>query len=550
MRVMNRTASLGLLIFFILVSSLLLCPRDPNQLIAAWGAPGIVVDGDISDWQGIQPIVDDTGDVSSPDLYDLTRCYVLTDPVWLYFLFMKTPIGSAIWITYFDVDLSSQTGYQINNMGADFRFTCGGDEGFYNWTDNDWRSVDSSGVQLAWGGIWGDSWSNSTEWAEGRVALDALGTPASFRVVFHIRGGEDVAPKTGYITVVSGDPAVAVSFTSPRHVLGRNETSALTFRIQNHGPVDISAADVQIAVAPPLVMLSGANSWAGSINSGQTVEGHITAQASAYGTSTSNASFTFEPGFPLAFTIPLTIVTAPRIGLQIQRVTDFRLGAAGTFNVTVTNLDPYEAETTVEPMAYSDVKGFYMQAVLAPQSSQGSLHNVTLTEVGGFFFDLHAIFEGVELARTSSYVDVRRPNLWISAANVTTAMQLGAEYPLTVTIQNDEDYAYSVNVSAAFEYQQPGDVEQLTVDMPAKSTRTVILEVQPREQGTHYVDVSLTMYEVLLSTHHLYGIHVQPTYLFPLAIAVIAVIVVAAIASLTVRRRRRGTRRGNDAVNP
>jgi hypothetical protein len=58
------------------------------------------------------------------------------------------------------------------------------------------------------------------------------------------------------------------------------------------------------------------------------------------------------------------------------------------------------------------------------------------------------------------------------------------------------------------------------------------------------------MYEVALSTHYLYGIHVQPTYLFPPAVAVIAIIVFAAIAFLIIRRRRRGTRRGKDAGNP
>lgn len=537
-----KRASMSLFFMLISFSSLFVCAHTAVQLIAAGSIPDIVVDGEIDDWQGIKPIVNDTGGVSSPySIYDLTNCYVLTDPTWFYFLFMKTPVGSAIWIIYFDVDSSNQTGDRVNNMGADFRYNHVGEKGFYNWTDNDWHKIDSSGTQSRRGAV--GSGSNSTEWVEGKIAMNALGNPASFRVVFHIKGGEDVAPKTGYITVVNDAFAVAVSFTTSKHVLSRNETSNLAFRIQNYGTADINKADVRITLPPQLAVISGENLWSGAINCGQTVECQITVQALAYGNTTSDASFSLNTGSLPSFMIPLTLVTAPRIALQIRPVHDFRLGAIGAFNVTVTNMDPYTAETTIETLSYSDINRFYVHMVLEPESSLQSSYNVTLTEVGHFDFIIHAVFEGIELARASTLVTVQRPNIWISSTNVTTDMQLGAEYPLTVTVQNDEDYTYSINVSATFDYQQPGEAEHIAVDLPARSNRTVTLEIKPREQGTHYIDVSLIMYEVMLSTECVYDVDVRSNYVVPPTSVVIIIVVVAASAYLILRSRQRRSRR-------
>lgn len=544
-----RTQSIGVFFMLVLISILLMCARTPERLIAVSGIPNIVVDGQIDDWQGIEPIVNDTGDVSSLNShYDLTDCYVLTDPNWFYFLFMKTPVGSAGWIIYFDTDSSNQTGYQINKMGADYRHNHGMEEGFYNWTDSEWNQIDSSGTESQSGII--GSGSNSTEWLEGKIAMNALGNPASFRVVFYIKYGEDIAPKTGYVTVVSDDDfAFAACFTSPRHVLSHNETLDLTFRLQNYGSTGISEANVEIAESPHLAIVSGENTWNGTINSGQTVEVQITATSLAYGNSTSYASFSWTAGSPHSFTIPLTIVTTPRIALQTQPVGDFKLGIAGALNVTVTNMDPYLAETTVETLSYSDINGFSMHIVLGPNSSVQSFHNVTLTEVGNFGFALHAVFEDIELTHASTIITISKPNIWISSTNVTTSMQLGVEYPLTVTVQNDEDYAYSVNVSATFEYQQPAEAQELTMDLPARSNSTITLDIKPRETGTYDIKVSLTIYEVALSTIYLYDINIQPNYFSPLTfgliIIIIIIVVTAALTYLIIRSRQKSARAQN-----
>jgi hypothetical protein len=539
MRLVARTRSIGVFFMLVLFSILFMCVRIPDRLIAVNGIPSIVVDGQINDWQGIEPIVNDTGDVSSLNsYYDLTDCYVLTDPNWFYFLFAKTPVGSAGWIVYFDTDSSNQTGYQINKMGADYRYNQGWESGFYNWTNNDWAQIGSAGTESH--GSWVGSGSNSTEWLEGKIAMNALGNPASFRVVFYIKYGEDIAPKTGYVTVVNDDDfAFAACFTSPRHVLSHNETLDLTFRLQNYGSTGISEADVEITEPPHLAIVSGENMWNGTVNSGQTVEVQITAKSLAYGNSTSYASFGWNAGSPQSFTIPLTIVTAPRIALQTQPVGDFKLGIVGAFNVTVTNMDPYLAETTVETLSYSEIDGFSMHIVLGPNSSVQSFYNVTLTEVGSFDFVLHAVSEGIELTRASTFITISKPNMWISSTNVTTSMQLGVEYPLTVTVQNDEDYAYSVNVSATFEYQQPVEAQELTMDLQARSNSTVTLEIKPRETGTYAIKVSLTIYEVALSTEYLYDINIQPNYILPLIYGFIIIVVAAALVYLIIRSRRK-----------
>lgn len=539
MRLASTTHSTSIFFILALITILFIYARTPDRRTTAHGIPNIAVDGQISDWQDIEPIVNDTGSVSSlHSNYDLTECYLLTDPNWFYFLFMKTPVGSAGWIIYFDTDSSNQSGYQINEMGADYRYNRGAEDGFYHWTDNDWYSLDSSDTKSRWGLV--GSGSNSTEWIEGKIAISALGNPASFRVVFYIKGGEDIAPKTGYITVVNNDDlAFAVSFTSDRHVLSHNETSHLTFKIQNHGPTDISEASAKITIPSHLAVISGGNMWNGTINSGQSVEVKITAQTLAYGNSTSHAWFSWNSGSPQSFKTPLTIITTPRIALQVQPVTNFKLGIAGTFNVTVINIDPYVVKTTVETLSYSDIDGFSMNMMLGPNSIVQSFYNVTFTEVGSFDLDLHAVFEGIELTRASTFVSISKPNIWISFANVTTDMQLGAEYPLTVTIQNYEDYAYSVNVLATVEYQQPGEAQELFVALPARSNRTVTLEIKPREQGTYALNVSLIIYEVVLSTKFLYDINIQPNFSLLFTHGFIITVVAATFIYLLTRGRQK-----------
>lgn len=158
----TKTHSIGVFFMLVLFSILFICARTPDRPIVVNGIPNIVVDGQINDWQGIEPIVNDTGDVSSPNsYYDLTDCYVLTDPSWFYFLFAKTPGGSAGWIVYFDTDSSNQTGYQINKMGADYRYSQYAEEGFYNWTNNDWAQIGSAGTESH--GSWVGSGSNSRQ---------------------------------------------------------------------------------------------------------------------------------------------------------------------------------------------------------------------------------------------------------------------------------------------------------------------------------------------------------------------------------------------------
>jgi len=93
------------------------------SLIPVCQAVTITVDGDGSDWAGVSPILTDpTGDESSE--IDIITCSITDDGSMVYFK-MDLVDGPNTELNtyhiYIDTDRNSETGYSINDIGADYR---------------------------------------------------------------------------------------------------------------------------------------------------------------------------------------------------------------------------------------------------------------------------------------------------------------------------------------------------------------------------------------------------------------------------------------------
>jgi len=159
----------------------------------------IIVDGNLSDWEGIETVVIDEHEDPDGRTFsdDIDRCWLAHNSSYLFIRFDNYYSSSELEIAYFDTDRDNATGYVINNIGADYRYVFEGS--FYK-------------LLYRWEGAWvelpeADVYSVSTgeispafrEQFEARVSLADIGNPTQVDIVFALEFG-DVAPDVGHVT--------------------------------------------------------------------------------------------------------------------------------------------------------------------------------------------------------------------------------------------------------------------------------------------------------------------------------------------------------------
>ncbi len=185
----------------------------------------ITVDGNVTDWAEIRPIVNDaTGDVGSADL-DSIKIY--TDGYYLYgALVTNTSLDNDNVFMYLDVDFNAGTGESINGIGADYSVNLSpwsGDNFSYysgNWnTDGD---ADFTAIHT-----------NSNRFHEFSVHLDELDSPDLIRFNFTTNTG-DMAPESGYLAY-QVDPN-----DSPRNLTAANSDTRVALNWDAKDPTGLA----------------------------------------------------------------------------------------------------------------------------------------------------------------------------------------------------------------------------------------------------------------------------------------------------------------------
>jgi hypothetical protein len=537
-------------------------PQGLSDISQTSSVPGIVVDGNLSDWAEVYPIINGTGgDRSSPYFYGITECYILVEQGQFYFVFKKSPFGSDSWRMFFDTDLSNETGYPINGMGADYMFAMSTPQGLYPWGGNDWgnsavnltveydtlhggaRTADSSLV-FAEGGTGGGS--GSEEWYEGRISLSLLGNPAVFGLVFELPWEHVVEPEMSYIVVSQGQSlSFAASCTAGAHTLHYGQPVDTVFNLLNFGPSNMSEANLEVDLPKELSFVSGQTTWQGTIPEGGRLTLDFEAEPRDYGQATSNSIFTCvdaSSGKNLTISVPSTTETVPNVSINLKAPANMTAGVESPINITVTNLDPLRAPLTIAENDPLNLSGFLLNdisLVIWPNSTI-ELPSVPVdpTLSGNKNLAIIALYGEIGVGSASSSVTVNAPRIHMTTPEMPSNMQVGTTYSVSTVIENDEDASYGVSFSI-----DPGpglacvNGQSVNVTLPANSNTTVTLLMKAEKTENSYATVNLNGAWGQDVYSQLFYINLEPTPInMPLiAAAVIVVLILAAV--LTWKRK-------------
>jgi len=501
-----------------------------------------------SDWSGVVPIVDDTGDrVLISDFsdfrvlrgYDITECYVLADQNWLYFLFSKKPGGSAMWQLYFDTDLNNQTGFSINGMGADYRFSEGSSDRVAKRIGDQWVGLNltfQSNPQALHGG-WktpddsvadafgssGIEWSQSVEWLEGKIAFSILGNSTVFRLVFQVLPEQDAAPETGYI-VVSADEGLrfAASLTSSSTILAYKQRTETTFLLYNFGSTEIEVSSLEIEMPTTVTLISGETRWNGRISAGRELTLSSTVEPLVYGWSTLYSLFNVANSSGNKITnlsIPLSIIMAPTVSLAVDYPKNVTLGLDNFMNVTVVNHNPSTAPVNIDYDPLGNVLFDKISLRLSPlasvqlyikiiptnvnlkQPSRIDPHSpfmvatILLTKVQTFG-EVRATFENIVLDRKRLDFNVLGPKMWIASITMRTVPS-NQTHTAYITIENLESSSIGLTVSLFLEPQDIvsiRDENQKDVAILQGKNATVSFQIKTLEPTDFWGKFSITVY--------------------------------------------------------
>lgn len=554
----------------------------------SFGFSPIMIDGVKSDWSGVVPIVNDTGDRSiwANDIgdfrvlrgYDITECYVLADQDWVYFLFNKKPCGSAIWQLYFDTDLENQTGYSINGMGADYRFSEGTGERVAKWINNQWIGLNltfESNPQALQGG-WktpddlvadafgssGIEWGQSIEWLEGKIAFSVLGNSTVFRLVFQVLPEQDVAPETGYAVVsVREDLRFAASFTSSSTILAYRQTAETVFLLFNFGSTEIEVNSIEIEMPTTVKWISGGTHWSGRVSASQELVLSSTVEPLVYGWSTLHSVFnvTNSLGNETAnLNIPLSIIMAPTISLAVASPENVTLGCDNFMNVTVVNHDPSTVPVNIEHEPWSSVLFDKISLKLSSLASV-QLHikitpiNVNLKQPSRIdphspyplqiaislmkvqtFGDVEATFENIVLDKKRLDLNVLGPKMRIALIEVKTIPSTRT-HTAHITIENLENTSISLTVSLFLEPQDIvsiKDENQKDVAILPGNNATVSFQITTLEPTDFWGKFSITVYGNTIDEVFVQSVNVEqplPPVVYTLAAAFLVLLGVVLI---------------------
>lgn len=172
---------------------------DTGSSTASNDATGLLVDGDLSDWNNLSAYRDDAGDVGNNPL-DWEQAWFANSDERLFFAYRtKNPIPlERLWAfqIYIDTDSNLNTGFKVREVGADFLIE-GRNLYRYTGTGNNW----------SWEGVIALTSSHiNNNLAEFSVELSRLNNPENFRFLFRgnnaALGGDspDYYPDTGFFT--------------------------------------------------------------------------------------------------------------------------------------------------------------------------------------------------------------------------------------------------------------------------------------------------------------------------------------------------------------
>jgi len=200
---MKKAVSGIMLILLILTSTLILAFS-----VQPVTSSSIVIDGDMSDWVGIEPIINDSLGDSKGAYDDIGRVWTIYEEG--YFFVLLEVVGQASSLfneLFFDVDCDPSTGYVINDIGADYMARLEALYDLYRYSNGDWLYITSlEGARVD--ALGGDS-------VEASVPIVALGSPSIVNTVFSVGpvwGYEiDTAPDIGHVIMTSSSrPHVGV----------------------------------------------------------------------------------------------------------------------------------------------------------------------------------------------------------------------------------------------------------------------------------------------------------------------------------------------------
>lgn len=507
--------------------------------------PHIVVDGNLSDWAGVYPIINGTsGDRNDPYFYGIIECYILVEEGQLYFVFQKKPGGSDSWQMFFDTNLPSETGYPVNNMRADYMLDMEGPT-LSKWSGTGFSEVSApnGSVIVAWGAIGGGL--DSKEWFEGKINLNALGNPTVLGLVFELPYEHLVAPETGYIVVVQSQSlSFAVSYTGAP-TLHYGQPVDMVFNLLNFGPSDLSNADLEINLPKELAVTSGQTGWQGTIPEGVRLTLDFEAEPLNYGRAMSYSNFAWvdsSSGENRTVNVPSTTQTVPSVSLDLEAPANMTVGVESSINITITNLDPLTAPLTIETDPRYN-HGFLLESLslaLSPNSTVRLLSLPVMPTTSGYDpLYITAVFQEESVGGASSEVMVNAPQIYVTSLNMSSEMQVGTAYSISAVIENEENVSYGVSFSID---PGPGLVcvngQSVNITLPANSNTTITVLMKAEKTEYSYATVHLDGAYGQIVYPQYFNINLEPAPTnTPMLIAATVIIVLIFAAVLALKRK-------------
>jgi len=517
-----------------------LAGAQTSTTFQASSVPHIVVDGNLSDWAGVYPIIN-----GSSRILD---CYVLVEQGQLYFVFKKIT-GSDLWQIFFDTDLSNKTGYRVNGMMADYKLEMQAPAGTvlsrWDGTAFDATSVPNSSLTVAYG-IGGES--GSEEWYEGMIDLSVMGNPAVLGLVFKLPYSGSTAPDTGYIVVAqSPNLSFAASYVGPS-ALYYGQPLDTTFNLLNFGPANLTSAELKVILPQQIVLPPDQTSWQGTIPEGGRLTLSFQAESLGYGYDTSYANFIYvdpSSGENQTVSVPYAIEILPNVSIGVEAPSNMTVGIQSSINISVTNMDPL-----TEPLTIGIDEGFLansLSILLSPNSTIKLLQVPVMPVVqGGYELEPFAYYNGTGVAEAYSFVMVAAPKIFIYSMNISIEgpsgfpIQVGTPTSISAVIENEENVSYPVsfgmNLGPSLLFVNGQDVN---TTLPPNSNSTIALVIEANATGYSWVNVYLNGDYGPLEYPQYFNVYIEsaPNNLWILIAAIVIIALILATA-LTLRLKR------------
>jgi hypothetical protein len=525
-------------------------------------------------WGSLNLMVNDTGDRRPYILGDMgdeiCNGYLAVDGVYLYMLWERRPGGSNIVEFYFDVDASENTGYIINDIGADFLCASGM---LSSWNGSSWEELDGATTEIVYRGWGTGDWpETSIDYAELKIPLSVLENPRVFRIVHKLHyGSEDTAPDNNYILIYTEQGvnlqasfiAVPIDLHTGRgsnNIAYFNKGSNITLKIVNLGPSPIQNLSAHIDVPENVEIAPSFVSWDGSLQSGESIAVSFISKSRDVEDALFLARLEWinsESGHNYQEVIPLTIVTVPNISLLPIAPSVMKLGAAHKANITVINQDPVWAKVTVSVHSWTIGRASWSQlpvwvsspnnltVELGPNSMVRGYLNVTplalLLPEGNTSLRFITTFEEIVLYLYEINVGLVSSNLEISVHAPEKVMR-GEKFTINITVKNNEQKPITAGIQievfhdSHFSADQEERIKGIIVSIPLSANITIPLKLKGVSKGLSGVTIYVWTPDFKYF-HRTITIESPPQAPLSL-IGLIAILLTIAVGSLIYHRKR------------